>query len=373
MKILLTNFHDGDGGGHTTYLASLARGLAPRHRVCIAAPPGSRLLREAGELAGVAALAQPFPNGLRRLGAIHRARKALAAHLRAHAYDLIHVNGSADHRLVLAALRGLSEKPRLVLTKHNSKPMQGIGHWWRARCTDQVIAVSDHTRRALADTAYARCRLATVHNGIDTDYYAPWPAGQARAERDVRFPDSPPLVLGSNAGTADYKGWMDLVEALALLPPEQRSHVRVLLAGRPPSPASLARIDTLGLRDQVCFAGLLDDVRPMIAAIDAGFVLSWDVETISFACREMMAMGRPVLVSDYAGLPENIRPGVDGWITPVRDVPAIAAAIQTLLEQRATLPAMGDAARAHALEEFGIERFVDRTEAVYRGLLVADR
>ncbi|QOY62932.1 glycosyltransferase family 4 protein [Lysobacter sp. H21R4] len=374
MKLLLTNFHDGDGGGHTTYLASLAKGLAARHGVfvCVAAPPGSRLLREASALPGVAALAQPFPNGLRRLGAICRAGKALAAHLREHAYDLIHVNGSADHRLILAAMRRLPSPPRLVLTKHNSKPMQGLGHWWRARRTDQVIAVSDYTRRALANTAYARCRLATVHNGIDTDFYAPWPADRARAERDARFPESPALVLGSNAGTADYKGWMDLVEAIALLPVAQREQVRVLLAGRPPSAASMARVDALGLRGQVHFAGLLDDVRPMIAAIDAGFVLSWDVETISFACREMMAMGKPVLVSEYAGLPENIRPGVDGWVTPVRDVAGIAAAIQMLLEQRATLPAMGEAARAHALEEFGIERFVDRTEAVYRELLAAE-
>lgn len=376
MKILLTNFHDGDGGGHTTYLISLAKGLAGRHEVCVAAPPGSRLLREASAIAdttaGASVLAQPFPNGLRQLAAIHRARQALATHLRATAYDLVHVNGSADHRLVLSALQRRSRRPRVVLTKHNSKPMRGPGHRWRARRTDQVIAVSDFTRRQLADSAYVRGRIDTVHNGIDTDYYAPWPAERAQAERDTWFPDAPALVLGSNAGTADYKGWMDLIEALALLPPEERRQVRVLLAGRPPSPASLARIEALGLTDQVCFAGLLDDVRPMVAAVDAGFVLSWDVETISFACREMMAMGKPVLVSDYAGLPENIETRADGWITPVHDVPRIAAAIQTMLAQRAALPAMGEAARRHAVAEFGIERFVDRTEAVYQRLL-ADR
>ena len=42
MKILYTNFHAGDGGGHTTYLASLARALSPRHQVFMAAPAGSR-------------------------------------------------------------------------------------------------------------------------------------------------------------------------------------------------------------------------------------------------------------------------------------------------------------------------------------------
>jgi glycosyltransferase involved in cell wall biosynthesis len=99
-----------------------------------------------------------------------------------------------------------------------------------------------------------------------------------------------------------------------------------------------------------------------------GFVLSWDVETISFACREMMAMGKPVMVSDYAGLPENIRPGEDGWVLPARDREAIADALRKRLASRDALPAMGRAARAHAEAEFGMPRFVDATEAVYRSL-----
>ena len=94
-------------------------------------------------------------------------------------------------------------------------------------------------------------------------------------------------------------------------------------------------------------------------------MLSWDVETISFACREMMAMGKPVLVSDYAGLPENIEPGVDGWIVPVRSPPRVADAILRMLDARDRLPMMAAAARAHAERAFGIERFLDATEAVY--------
>ncbi|MET0504501.1 MAG: glycosyltransferase family 4 protein, partial [Luteibacter sp.] len=132
-----------------------------------------------------------------------------------------------------------------------------------------------------------------------------------------------------------------------------------------------ARIEALGVAAQVHFAGRLDDVRPLVATLDAGFVLSWDVETISFACREMMAMEKPVLVSDYAGLPENIREGEDGWVVPARDRAAIASALRRLLGERDRLPAMGFAARAHAEAEFGLERFIDATEAFYRELKLA--
>ncbi len=313
---------------------------------------------------------QPFPNGLKRLAARRRAGRQLLTVLRENDFDLVHVNGSADHRLVMAAVSRLPQRPRIVLTKHNSKPMTGLGHWWRARrATDMVIAVCDYTARALNASAYRRCLLRTVHNGVDIKHFSPWPDAQAAVERRRWLGDEAVLLLGSNAGTASYKGWMDLVEALALLPPHLRTQVHLLIAGRAPDAAAQQRIAALDLSAQVHFPGLLDDVRPALAAIDAGFVLSWDVETISFACREMMAMGKPVLVSEYAGLPENIRPEVDGWLVPPRDHQAMARRLERLLEQRADLPLMGAAAREHAQNAFGLDLFVERTEAAYAELL----
>ena len=371
MKLLFTNFHDGDGGGHTTYILGLARGLAPRHEVHVAAPATSRLNREARAIPGVRVLDQPFPNGLGKLPARRRARRQLAEYLHRERFDVIHVNGSADHRLVMAARRGLALRPPIVLTKHNSKPMTGLGHVWRSRFgTDQIIAVCEFVRRQVLASPYARCRVATVFNGVDVERFSPSEADPA--QRDAWLAPAsadPPLLLGSNAGTARYKGWMDLLEALASLATEERARFRVVLAGGLPNDDDRARIDALGIAEQVHFTGRLADVRPMVAALDAGFVLSWDVETISFACREMMAMGKPVLVSDYAGLPENIRPGEDGWIVPARDRVAIAGALRRLLAERDTLVAMGAAARLHAEAEFGMPRFVDATEAVYAALL----
>lgn len=370
MKLLYTNFHTGDGGGHTTYIRALAAALAARHEVHVAAPPGSRLNREARALPGVFVIDQPFPNGLNKWKARRRARAQLAAYLRAQAFDVVHVNGSADHRLVLSAMT--ATRPALVWTKHNSKPVRGLGAWLRARRTDQVIAVCDYTRRELLHTPYRHCRLDTVYNGVDIEHWCPWPAELAAAERRrwIGGEDSV-LLLGSNAGTASYKGWMDLVEALALLPEAARRQVRVLLAGVPPKAEELARVAELGLSDQIVFPGVLSDPRPLVAALDAGFVLSYDVETISFACREMMAMGKPMLLSDYAGLPENLESGVDGWLVPVRDRSAIAAAVANLLAQRDALPSMGAAARRHAEREFGLPLFVERTEAVYERLIAA--
>ena len=373
LRLLYTNFHAGSGGGHTTYVRELARMLGSRHEVHVAAPAGSRLLAEAAKLPGVKAVAQSFPNGVRRLRDRAMAVRQLRDYLQRYRFDVVHVNGSADHRLVIAALRGMSPRPRIVLTKHNTKPLRGLHHIWRARRhTDLAIAVCEHVRLLLEATPYRVARPLTIHNGVDTQHFAPLSAEEAHTQRARFAPDDDSLVLGSNAGTADYKGWTDLVAALGLLSADERRRVQVVIAGHPPSERQRAAVRDGGMEAQFHFPGLLEDVRPMIAALDAGFVLSHDIETISFACREMMAMGKPVMVTDYAGLPENLRPGEDGWVVPVHDYEAMTATVRWMLGHRDALERMGRAARSHALAEFGIERFAAATEAAYRTALAAE-
>ena len=366
MKLLLTNFHDGDGGGHTTYLLALASRLAATHEVHVAAPARSRLLQEARRLPGVHAHVQSFPNGLAALAELRRARARMHALIARTGAEVVHVNGSADHRLVLSALRGLAHRPRIVLTKHNSKAMTGLGHWWRARRTDAVIAVSGHTLAMLQASPYARGPLHLVRNGVDTDAFAPWPTDLLDEARHAAFGEVE-LLLGSCAGTAAHKGWMDLARGIALLPAADRARIGVLLCGKPVDAAQREALAALGVAERFRCIGPLDDVRPAMAGIDAGFVLSTAVETISFACREMMAMGKPVLVTRYAGLPENITDGQDGWIVPVGDPEAIARVLAAMLADRARLAAMGQAARARAERDFGIDGFIDATLAAYAG------
>lgn len=370
MKLLYTNFHSGSGGGHTTYIRELAKGLANDHEVHVAAPAGSRLLAEAQALPEVHAFAQEFPNGLKKLAARRHARRRLHDYLLAHAFDVVHVNGSADHRLVISARRGLPVRPHIVLTKHNTKPLTGLQHWWRARFgTDKVIAVCEYVREQLQATPYRRCAPETIYNGVDVTAFAPWPDDQALAERLRLAPDNPALLIGSSAGTADYKGWTDLAQALQRLDDAERRQIRIVVAGQPPSRAQCERVAQTGTQENFIFPGLLEDVRPVIAAIDAGFVLSHDVETISFACREMMSMGKPVMVSRYAGLPENIHPGKDGWVVPVHGIAEMAETLRWMLRHRPRLRAMGEQARRHALSDFDAQIFVMHTARRYRDLL----
>lgn len=365
MKVLYTNFHGRNGGGHVTYIINLAKALAGSHQITVATPEASRLYRYAKAIPGVTAVPMQYSS---RPAALLGERAQLRRLIRQGGYDVIHCNGSADHKQVMFATLALPRRPRIVFTKHNDHPVTSLGNWLRARlATDHSIAVSDYVRRLMENSPYRRRPITTIRHGIDTNFFAPPPPESLDKLRDIFFgPDwRGKLLLGSSGGTDYDKGWLDLVAAVAALPATDKARVRLLVAGDPPSEAKLARVRELGMIDQVVFPGLLDDVRAALAACHAGFVLSYR-EALSFACREIMGLGLPALVSDAGGLPENVADGVDGWIVPARDVPAMTARLRFMLDHPEAVRAMGVKARETAVRDFNLERFAAATLDVYQ-------
>lgn len=374
MKILYTNFHVSHGGGHTTYIASLAESLRARHEIWVAAPLTSKLYLLCQSIPNVNLVAMPFPSKPKEWRDILSTRKQLRTMFEKERFDIVHVNGSPDHRLVMYALFGLpGRRPQVVYTKHNSLPVgKHFGCQLRVKyATDHVIAVSRHTSRLLDGTPYAQREVSVIPNGVDVEYFHPFDStdSQHARLRMVGPKHAYKFIVGSVAGTAEYKGWIDMVTAVSRLPEATREKMHILIAGESPSASQRQRVAQLGMFEYVTFAENLLDVRPCIAALDIGFVLSYEVETISFACREMMAMGKPVIVADYAGLPENISDGEDGWIVSQHDPDTISTLLMEVTSNPDALPAMGEAARHKSEIHFGKALFVQATEAVYQRLI----
>jgi glycosyltransferase involved in cell wall biosynthesis len=141
--------------------------------------------------------------------------------------------------------------------------------------------------------------------------------------------------------------------------------VRIIVAGDPPPERHVALVRELGMLDHVLLPGLLPDIRPVLAASDVGFVLSYE-EAASYACLESMAMGLPSLVTDVGGLPENVRDGRDGWVVPAGDIQHIEALVRRLLAGEFDLRQLGESARRRVASHFSTARLCRETETVYR-------
>lgn len=365
MKILYTNFHGGNGGGHVTYIVNLLRGLVGVHTLTVACPAGSRLYRLASEVPGVQVVGMEFTT---RPSSWFGPRARLRSFIQRERFDVVHVNGSADHKQIMLALIGLSPRPKVVFTKHNDHPLGSFGHRLRAWfATDHVIAVSDYIRRLVVDSPYRRCEVTTIHHGVDTDYFAPVTTAEKIAFREQYFGVAlrDKILLGSAGGTDREKGWLDLVSALAHLPEPVRARFHIVVAGDPPGESLREELAAAGMTGYVSFPGLVDDIRPILAACDVGFVLSYQ-EALSFACREMMSMGLPVMVTRVGGLPENLSSDTQGWIVDVRDVQQMSTVLAEIAAHPERLMLRGLEARAHAEQAFNLALFSAQTLAVYQ-------
>lgn len=166
----------------------------------------------------------------------------------------------------------------------------------------------------------------------------------------------------------EQKGQIVLLEALAILS-EQGVSCCVTLAGDGPlRPALQQRIRELGLVDRVEMPGWLtnSEVQERILRARA-FVLPSFAEGLPVVLMEALSLGRPVITTYVAGIPELIGDGVCGWIVPAAGAEELARAMRNCLEaSESQILAMGQAGRARVLKMHDIGDVCRELGALFR-------
>jgi glycosyltransferase involved in cell wall biosynthesis len=128
----------------------------------------------------------------------------------------------------------------------------------------------------------------------------------------------------------------------------------------------LFTIHDLGLQDSVTVSGRVGPaaVRTAMQCCDA-FLHTSLSEGISNAVLEAMACGVPPVTSDCGGMREAVTSGHDGFVVPVRDPIAAAAALRTLATDSELRARMGRDARRTVEERFRLDEQGARFTALY--------
>ena len=125
----------------------------------------------------------------------------------------------------------------------------------------------------------------------------------------------------------------------------------------------------LGIQDYVEFSGFRDDIQPTIAELDLLVHASTTAEPFGQVIIEAMAAGKPVIATNGGGVPEIVDDGRTGFLVPMADAKAMAAAICKILSNPVRAKIMGMRARLRVADRFTIEQTARRVEAVYAELL----
>jgi glycosyltransferase involved in cell wall biosynthesis len=246
-----------------------------------------------------------------------------------------------------------------------------------ARAADRIIA----TDAALEPMVIRHLRprdgqMCTIPNGIDLVDAASL-AGPADGPlmRQRHGIGAGELVLVS-AGRLEFnKGFDVLAAALArAAAPDSRLAAtgwRWVIVGDGPFRRTIEQaLGGEGLASHVIFTGRASD-RDLHAWYEAAslFVHPTRYEGSSLVTLEAMAHRRPIIATRAGGLPDKVRPGVNGWLVDPDDADGLAQAIGEAASAAARLPEMGAASRQIVEREFAWPILADQHIAMYETLL----
>lgn len=245
-----------------------------------------------------------------------------------------------------------------------------------ARAADCILA----TDRSLEDTVRrhlqpASGQLRTIPNGIDLAAVAALagPAEGARA-RQAHGLGADEFVLLSAGRLERNKGLDVLASALGLLRadgPLSRLPWRWVIVGSGPARSDIeGAMARAGIGTHVIMTGRLPDAELHGWYEGASvFVHPTLYEGSSLVTLEAMAHGKPVIATRAGGLPDKVRPGVNGWLVEPGDVKALAGAVRDALEARSRFAEMGAHGREIVEQEFAWTMLIDQQMALYEELL----
>jgi glycosyltransferase involved in cell wall biosynthesis len=366
LVIAHTESSAGWGGQEIRILTEAAGMQARGHRVIVHGAHGSRIVAEAPRF-GVPAVALPI--GRKRPAGVIALRRAL----RATPFDIVNTHSSTDTWLAAIALRGGGRRaaPVLVRTRHVSVPVPNdpATRWLYRRATARLVTTGEALRATLIrDNGVDPGRIDSIPTGIDASVFAPGDRRAARAA--LGLPEGGPLA-GIVATLRSWKGHRHLLDALAL---QARRDTRLVIVGDGPQRAALdAQVAALGLKGRVTFAGQQHDVAPWLAALDVFVLPSYANEGVPQALLQAMFAGVACLTTDAGAIPEIAHAGETALVVAKEDPQALADGLDALLADASLRARLAANARTFVVPRYGLDRMLDRMEAVFRCALAQAR
>ena len=238
--------------------------------------------------------------------------------------------------------------------------------WYYSGC-DAVVVPSSPVEKILRSYG-VKTRIEIIKTGIEAvPELTPEAREATRRKHGITQGDFLLLYVGRIAREKNLRMLLTAFKTVA----SRHDHAKLILVGGGPALAETKIFASqLELGDRVEFMGMLKrhDIAPIYCAADA-FAFPSTTDTQGIAICEAMSAGLPVVAVNAGGIPENLEPGIDSFLTE-DDPDQFADRISFLITNPAQRAEMGSRARANACN-FSIERMVDDFEAFYESVITA--
>ncbi len=358
------------GGGVETGTVDLARDLVARgHRALVISSGGPMVkeLEQAGAIHYTLPIHRKVPWAMLPLA------RRVAEVVESHGVDVIHARSRAPAIVGYLAWRQVAARasfrlgdrrriPCFITTAHghySRQPFSRVMSWGRF-----VIANSERiARHMMDDFGVPPERIRFIPRGVDLSRFT-WREPRRESPRGE-------WVVGSIGRITPLKGHRDLLRAFAITAKSfPRARLRVVGGCSPRHQRYLDElkglVSQLGLEDRVEFTGFEPDVPRLLAETDLAVLSSSGEEAFGRVLIEAGACGVPVAATRVGGIPEVISDRKTGLLVPPEDPVALAAAMTSLLKDRALASELARQNRRRIESVYPVTRMIAETLEVYQ-------
>ncbi len=359
----------GDTGGAKTHVLTLLQGLNRTDFAQLVCFRDGEFAQEAREMG--------IPTAIQAGNDLVKTVRALTERIREGGFQVIHCHG-ARANMVGALLKKRTGLP-IVTTVHSDYRLDYMGrplgrltygtiNTVALRRFDYHIGVSDAMTELLIERGFRPDRIYTIYNGLTfdaqptlTDRTAYLRSLGAQVE-----PDS--VVVGIAARLNPVKDISTLIRGFA------RAHascprLRLVIAGEGQERQMLGKLaESLGVADQVCFAGWLGDMDSFYQALDINTLTSLS-ETFSYALTEGARYHLATVSSRVGGVPYLIDHESNGLLFTAGDDETLGRHLLRLAEDEALRRTMGERLFEKASSKFSLDRTIETQRQIYREIL----
>ncbi len=293
--------------------------------------------------------------------------KAIQGYVKKNNIDIVHTHLSHDYITALISLLFMKGHPLIVRSDHKRDGMPvNMFMSWAMSHTDGIVSYSkkimEQDIKSFSFPAEKTCVIPpgiTPYNGTVKDM---------RGEFDLRNGER---VIGIIGRLKPDRGYDIILKAFKQVK-ERAGNVKLIVMGRSSQLEKSIKqpIAELGLENDVILAGYrVDDYFSMIAMFDLYVMMRAGSDGSARALREVMAMGKPAIVSDLGMLPELVENGKTGYVVRL-DASELAEKIEAIINDEQKRIAFGENAKKRAVEEWNYRTQAKKVAEFYQKLLV---
>lgn len=290
--------------------------------------------------------------------------------------DIVHLNSSKAGLLGSLAAR-IAGVPCIIFTVHGWPwSERHRSFWWRIMAlkgswlsillSHQVISVSEFDRIEGSRLPFSSGKIMTIYNGC-----GPLSLESRESARRALLPHASTLDgiwLGTVGELHQNKGIDLAIKAVGNLH-RKGIVVNYIIIGEGEERETLETlIATEGIQTIVHLVGSKLNAAKLLSAFDL-FVLPDRKTGFSYVLLEAGSAGLPVVATSVGGIPEIIQDDVNGKLVAPEDVISLTAGLRELLDNATKREQFGATLKAMVHSQFGHERMMEETVALYRAKL----